>query len=79
MIYSIEIKHIIKNIFYGKTVYYNIIYFDMCCSVFQLKNLVVLNVSWNELSDISNATFTSLQSLKKLYIRWCNLTSLPKR
>jgi len=49
-------------------------------SISELRNLEILNVSGNELSDkLPDDMFTSLQSLRELDISNCGLRALPKR
>jgi len=51
-----------------------------CYSISLLKDLEILNISWNELSEgLPDNIFTSLQSLRELNMEMCNLVALPNR
>jgi len=52
----------------------------LCYSIYSLKNLEVLNISYNNLSeDLLDNIFTSLLSLRRLYMESCKLSTLPDR
>jgi len=52
----------------------------LCYSISSLKNLEVLNISHSNLSeDLLDNIFTSLLSLRELYMKYCKLSTLPNR
>jgi len=52
----------------------------LCYSISSLKNLEVLNMSKNKLSEgLPDNIFTSLLSLKELDMEICKLSTLPNR
>jgi len=52
----------------------------LCYSISSLKNLEVLNISQNNLSEgLLDNIFTSLLSLRKLDMSNCELSTLPNR
>jgi len=52
----------------------------LCYSISSLKNLEVLNISDNNLSEgLPDNIFTSLLSLRELNMRDCKLSTLPNR
>jgi len=62
---------LVEGIIYMSVIYY---------SISELRNLEILNMSDNNLSDkLPDDMFTSLQSLRKLNIGRCELTTLPNR
>jgi len=52
----------------------------LCYSISSLKNLEVLDISDDKLSKgVPDNIFTSLLSLRELYMRNCKLPTLPNR
>jgi len=51
-----------------------------CYSISSLKNLEVMDISMTNLSEgLPDDIFTSLLSLRELYMRDCELSTLPNR
>jgi len=54
--------------------------FILYCSISSLKDLEVLNISENNLSEgLPDNIFTSLSSLRELNMSYCKLSALPYR
>jgi len=59
---------------------YIITFHMLCYSISSLKNLEVLDISVNNLSEgLPDNMFTSLLSLRELNMRYCRLPTLPNR